>query len=257
MARKKNDFLTLLLRMPWWVDLLLGFIGYLLLKWIIPGLAVESPIARSLLSAIPILAPMFLALCAFCAVASACINFNGRKLLRHHQRTGNLSNVSWHDFEFLVEQYYQDQGYVAQRNFGFGPDGGIDVRASKGATKILIQCKHWRTKNVGVATVREMYGLMVGEGFDQAHIVASGGFTKEAEAFAYGKPVQLITADMLRSRHKPSAATASKPQVVMPPDTCARCGSGMVKRTAKRGANAGNEFWGCSTFPTCRNIVGL
>jgi len=36
---------------------------------------------------------------------------------------------------------------------------------------------------------------------------------------------------------------------------CSRCGSQMTKRTAKKGANAGNQFWGCSAFPKCRNIV--
>ena len=36
---------------------------------------------------------------------------------------------------------------------------------------------------------------------------------------------------------------------------CPKCESPMVKRTAKRGANAGSEFWGCSEFPRCRSIV--
>lgn len=31
----------------------------------------------------------------------------------------------------------------------------------------------------------------------------------------------------------------------------------MVLRTARRGANQGNQFWGCSTFPKCRNVVAL
>jgi hypothetical protein len=34
--------------------------------------------------------------------------------------------------------------------------------------------------------------------------------------------------------------------------TCPRCGSGMVRRTANRGPNAGGNFWGCSRFPQCR-----
>ena len=36
---------------------------------------------------------------------------------------------------------------------------------------------------------------------------------------------------------------------------CPKCGQSMVRRTARRGANAGNEFWGCSEFPRCRGIV--
>ena len=33
---------------------------------------------------------------------------------------------------------------------------------------------------------------------------------------------------------------------------CPKCGARMVLRTAKRGRNRGNQFWGCSRFPTCR-----
>jgi hypothetical protein len=38
---------------------------------------------------------------------------------------------------------------------------------------------------------------------------------------------------------------------------CPKCGSEMVLRTAKSGANQGGQFWGCSKFPQCRGIVSL
>ena len=34
--------------------------------------------------------------------------------------------------------------------------------------------------------------------------------------------------------------------------SCPKCGEPLVTRTAKRGANAGNEFLGCSSYPKCR-----
>lgn len=34
--------------------------------------------------------------------------------------------------------------------------------------------------------------------------------------------------------------------------SCPRCSSRMVRRTARRGANAGNQFWGCSRYPSCK-----
>ena len=33
---------------------------------------------------------------------------------------------------------------------------------------------------------------------------------------------------------------------------CPRCGKTMVLRTARKGSNAGKEFWGCSGFPACK-----
>ena len=35
---------------------------------------------------------------------------------------------------------------------------------------------------------------------------------------------------------------------------CPRCGGDMVKRVARKGANAGGEFWGCARFPKCRGV---
>ncbi|NJR80295.1 hypothetical protein HBH26_17070 [Sphingomonas sp. 36D10-4-7] len=34
--------------------------------------------------------------------------------------------------------------------------------------------------------------------------------------------------------------------------TCPQCGSGMVRRTARRGPRSGRQFWGCSRYPACR-----
>lgn len=33
---------------------------------------------------------------------------------------------------------------------------------------------------------------------------------------------------------------------------CPHCGAPLVQRTARQGANAGRDFWGCSTYPRCR-----
>ena len=33
---------------------------------------------------------------------------------------------------------------------------------------------------------------------------------------------------------------------------CPQCGSALVLRTAKSGARAGSQFWGCSTYPKCQ-----
>lgn len=38
---------------------------------------------------------------------------------------------------------------------------------------------------------------------------------------------------------------------------CPRCSSEMVLRTAARGPNAGQQFWGCSTFPRCRGTIPI
>lgn len=36
---------------------------------------------------------------------------------------------------------------------------------------------------------------------------------------------------------------------------CPKCGSSMVLRTAGKGNNIGNKFWGCVAFPACRGTI--
>jgi hypothetical protein len=57
---------------------------------------------------------------------------------------------------------------------------------------------------------------------------------------------------------KPSLKVAEKPKeetvlkdVKMAEKICPKCGKPLVLRTAKKGENAGNQFWGCSGFPKC------
>lgn len=38
---------------------------------------------------------------------------------------------------------------------------------------------------------------------------------------------------------------------------CPRCGAELILRTAKKGDNAGNQFYGCSRFPKCRYIENI
>lgn len=51
-----------------------------------------------------------------------------------------------------------------------------------------------------------------------------------------------------------TATAPSPPRVAATSGTpsCPRCGSRMVRRTARKGRNRGGQFWGCSRFPACR-----
>ena len=42
-------------------------------------------------------------------------------------------------------------------------DGGIDIELRAKDKTLVVQCKRWKTRIVGVELVRELYGAMVGE----------------------------------------------------------------------------------------------
>jgi restriction system protein len=88
-------------------------------------------------------------------------------------------------------------------------------------------------------------------------VVTSGHFTRDAREFASGKPVELIDGPGLIGLIKDvQGARPVEPSPVMRTassvQACPDCGSIMILRTAKRGAKAGSEFWGCPSYPKCR-----
>ena len=145
----------------------------------------------------------------------------------------------------------------------------FDLALTKGNEKFLVQCKQWKAYKVGVDVVRELYGVMAAKGATGGFVVTSGRFTDDAKAFAEGRNVQLVDGPKLFAMIKQAklslTATAKQPaskptmaqsNTAIEPN-CPQCGSGMVKRTARKGGNAGGEFWGCSKFPTCKGVRQL
>ncbi|MDB5857714.1 MAG: restriction endonuclease, partial [Ramlibacter sp.] len=151
---------------------------------------------------------------------------------------------------------------------GSGPDGGIDLVLRKGSETFLVQCKQWKAFKVGVDVVRELYGVMAARGAAGGFVVTSGAFTEEASAFAQGRNVKLVAGSQLQGLleqakgslpPKPSSpqapvrpAEARSHTGVEPTPQCPACNAAMVRRTARKGAASGSQFWGCSKFPACR-----
>ena len=67
--------------------------------------------------------------------------------------------------------------------------------------------------------------------------VEAGGYTE-----------RLAAARMARRRTGEEAPAAP---------VCPRCGQPMALRTARKGPNAGSQFWGCSAYPACRATLDL
>lgn len=45
--------------------------------------------------------------------------------------------------------------------------------------------------------------------------------------------------------------------VAVPTPRCPKCGSTMVQKTARSGTHAGQQFWACSTYPTCKGVISV
>lgn len=188
-------------------------------------------------------------------------------------RKAALDGMSWQEFEQLVGEYFRRQGFSVEETGGGGADGGVDLLLRRGSDHYLVQCKQWKARQVGVETVRELYGVMAAKGVAGGYVVTSGVFTDEAKRFAEGREIELIDGEQLVAVIEAQATPHPGPlpqgeresssgldpgslsgkTIPNEAPTCPQCGSSMVLRTARKGSNAGSSFWDVRLI---RNVEG-
>jgi restriction system protein len=298
MAKKTSaleDFIHIASKLPWWLSLAAALASGLYLHSVasapLPTAsdlhALDSVMTQSAFRGMAAVG-QFLVPLIF--IGGAIVSIAGRRkrhgLLNAVGKPGGntLAGITWREFELLVGEALRRQGFSVQETGGNGPDGGVDLMARKDGEKYLVQCKQWRSGQVGVPVVRELYGAMAAEGAVGGFVVTSGTFTKPAREFASGRNLQLVDGALLNrwiaaakqpAAHPPTEVVSERveptfaPEVVKAPPplpkappapeppkapACPHCRKPMVMKVARTGRNAGGNFWGCADYPKCRGI---
>jgi restriction system protein len=285
MARRKktspaDDIVDLIAMLPWWIGVAVALVSYLWLHSVAAQSVMMDTTPGHLSNALTITIWKGLATPGQYILPFLCLLGAGISAYRRHQRktlianVGNshaadaLDGITWQEFEILVGESFRRQGYQVTEKGGGGADGGIDLMLRKGSEKFFVQCKQWKAFTVGVTVVRELYGVMAAKGAAGGFVVTSGKFTAEATDFAKGRNITLVDGPtlttMIRAAKgannkgataasvKPSPAPAMPTEARSVTPSCPVCSKTMVQRTAKKGVNAGQVFWGCSGYPACR-----
>ena len=257
MPRRSSSLLEILVLLPWWVGVSLAALIYYGLPWLVGFHFGEQGYLAAKLPA-----TVLALLCLFAAVASVVRRFLTNRQLAKRTNLESLAKLHWKTFEDLMAEVFRRQGYSVEEQLGGGADGGVDLALRRNGQITLVQCKRWTGKSVGVSIVRELFGIMASERAEAGILVTTSNFTKECEFFCAKKSIRLIDGQkllpLIRSVQKGTGPETQEPGKLRSDRTnkstpmCARCGSPMALRTAKRGLNAGNQFWGCSSFPKCR-----
>jgi restriction system protein len=284
MARKKQspaeDVMELVAMMPWWVGVVLALIFYVVLhrfaaapKLVATGHPAQmldfaqGALVAGLASAGQFILPL---LCLIGALLSFVKRRKRAGLVRAVASGGPeaLNGMSWAEFEVLVGEAFRLEGFAVTELGGAQSDGGVDLVLRTGTETFLVQCKQWKAYKVGVDVVRELYGVMASRGAAGGFVVTSGTFTADAQEFVKGLSIRLVDGPRLfgmiqRAQASLKRAPTTKVAPVSPrtaPATtlsdeaplCPVCNGPMARRTAKKGANAGAQFWGCARYPACR-----
>jgi restriction system protein len=173
-----------------------------------------------------------------------------------------ITSMSWRDFEKLVGEVFRRQGFTVSGFGGQGPDGGVDLGLTKNGQRYLVQCKHWRKRQIGVTVVRELNGVVSAQGAHSGFVVTGGEFSREAREFADTCGIKLIDGPALEELvggipSKNSAADSGVAIAEPREPLCPQCGTAMIQRTAKKGQFAGQPFWGCGRYPKCTGILKI
>jgi restriction system protein len=192
---------------------------------------------------------------------SALRSLKTRGILDAQNGIETLREMRWKSFEDILAEVYRRQGYKVEEMLGGGADGGVDLILRKNGSATVVQCKRWKGRRVPVQVVRELYGVMVDRGAWAAKVVATTTFTPDAVTFANGKPIELVDSAGLIRLVRGVQKSPRIPVLPAGPDhltpDCPSCSATMVLRTARRGRNAGEKFWGCPTYPHCRGTRPL
>lgn len=166
-----------------------------------------------------------------------------------------LHSMDWFQFEKLVGYVYQKYGYAVTHRGGANPDGGIDLIIEKDSQRTAVQCKQWKTWNVGVRAIREFMGALTDSGVPKGIFVTLRGYTEDAKALAAKHGIEILNETGLTQMLESTDARFDPEVLELLHDTrkfCPKCGRELVIRIAGRGPNSGGKFWGCSGFSRCR-----
>lgn len=166
-----------------------------------------------------------------------------------------LRSIDWYQFEKLVALLYRKLGYSVSRRGGANPDGGIDLVIEKDGLRTAVQCKQWKTWNVGVKSVREFLGALTDAGIHKGIFITLCGYTGDAKQLAEKHGIEIVNETGLAAMLETTDAKFHPETQEILRDTrkfCPKCESEMVLRTATKGLGSGKKFWGCSAYPKCR-----
>lgn len=174
-----------------------------------------------------------------------------------------LDAIEWRRFEALVERCMQLQGFSTSSK-SHGADGGVDLKLYRERAPDelagVVQCKHWGHRQVGIEALRALRGAMAEFKTEQGYFATSSTYTADARAFAERNGIvaldrhDLVALILSFSEADRASILGVALQGRFDVPTCANCGTKMVKRTPRQG---GQAFWGCVSYPRCRNIIKI
>ena len=205
------------------------------------------------------------------------IKRNKDKQYMNIKKIEDMKKLDWREFEKFIEFIFNHNWFKAKVR-KWRSDWWIDLDATLNWQKYVIQCKKWNKYKIWVVQLREFYWVVKMDWTNTKWIyITTSSLTKEAYA-EYEKiknDIELwdnINLEQYIAEYKWIGEVTDKPieNNLSEKETetlnenkisdnknliCDKCWWQMLLRKARRGDHKGEDFYGCSNFPKCRNII--
>lgn len=177
-----------------------------------------------------------------------------------------LKELDDSEFDKLIALLFKQRGY----SISAAEDDNecVDILLKMNGETIFVQYRHWREYEIDVALLEQLDAEMDAQSVRHGIVITTGLFTEDALDYSRAKRLLLINGvdlslmvgelsamkdDNVEDEEETKDVSVEEMPELEP--LCPICSREMIKRTAKKGKNAGNTFWGCSQFPNCRGVI--
>lgn len=117
--------------------------------------------------------------------------------------TTDLRLLMSDEFEWLVGETFAREGWTVQETGRQdGPDGNVDLKLARDGKRVIVQCKRWESRLVGVDEIREFAGTLMREQLRGSNgvFVTLSDYTQTARAEALQIGMTLLNGRELYSK---------------------------------------------------------
>jgi restriction system protein len=161
----------ILSRQPWWVTLLVGGAVFAIARLVHEGIA-------------PFMAIPFVLLAIYIGFQQ----LRGGPAINVEETLKRIREMSWEEFSTAVAEAYVRDGYSVEPATG----GIYDFAMTKNGRVTFLQCRRWKTAQVGAGPIRELAAAVDKNDAYNGISLAANEFSKPARDLAKSEPVILV-----------------------------------------------------------------
>ncbi|HWD19252.1 MAG TPA: restriction endonuclease [Verrucomicrobiae bacterium] len=169
-----------------------------------------------------------------------------------------LRGADWLQLEKVVSEIYVQLGCATWRQANSEGENNFSLVIERGSHKAAVMCKPWKNAEIASPEIIEFSTELKRAGMSHGVLVSLRQGTLPALQVAEALGIEIVNeTGLLQLMAGCGERLRGECLAILESDAkyCPSCDHQMLLRTATKGLGAGEQFWGCSTYPKCRCSV--